>query len=88
MVVPGTRKAIKNLIRQQLGSEKTQEYFHKLRLMTYAGEGLAEAIAMAVLRKAGLPTNESGIIGRNRFKDQFWQKIFVTQDRCSVLIRK
>ncbi|MFX1518079.1 MAG: hypothetical protein ACFFC6_17415, partial [Promethearchaeota archaeon] len=61
-------------------------------LMWYAGEGLAEAIATLVHEKVHqddptFPLEVDGK-GRNRFREQFWQRIFVTTNRCKVLIRK
>lgn len=79
---------IEQTLRQQLSDPSMKETLDQKNLMTYAGEGLAETIATAILNEAGLPLNTEGMPGVNRFKRQFWQTIHVLQDKCRVLIRK
>jgi hypothetical protein len=58
--------------------------------MTYAGEGLAEALAVKALAEArnqglNLPDAEPG---RRRFRAQFWQTVFVSDGRMRILVKK
>jgi len=89
LVVPGiVRREILKRIRKGLEKPKTKEDLDDWGFMTYAGEGVAEAIARLALKEEELPLDISGRPGRNRFHDQFWQTIFVTYNKLSVLVRK
>jgi hypothetical protein len=82
-------------IRKAIPAQK--QALDKVDLLQYAGEGLAEAIALRVIKTAqsiaggeALPPpvtveGETGV-GRNRFRDQLWQMILVTHRQCQVLI--
>lgn len=64
-------------------------------LMTYAGEGLAEAVARQVIGGAvsagALPVDRNIDFdepGRSRFRAELWQMVHVGSDFCRVLIRR
>ncbi|MDA1371528.1 MAG: hypothetical protein O2971_12315 [Proteobacteria bacterium] len=72
--------------RQEINTKLDQSY-----LLIHAGEGIAEGIARMVLQHPDV--NEDldieGASGRNRFRANFWQTIFVSAvGKCRVLIRK
>lgn len=85
--------ALKGIIRATFAQQRDRiiagmERFNPLR---YAGEGIGEAIARKVLQHpdVGLPVDseEPASDGRNRFRSQFWQSIFVGENSCRVLVR-
>lgn len=59
--------------------------------MMYAGEGLAEALAIKALdqaRSQGVDLPDTDAIGRRRFRAQFWQTVFVSDGRMRILVKK
>jgi hypothetical protein len=62
-------------------------------MMRYAGEGLAEALALMVIKQAvgdGHPVAEfdpASETGRARFRPQMFDTIFVSEGECKVRIR-
>jgi len=56
-------------------------------MMWYVGEGAAEAIAAKAVEKAGMAVDPDQP-GRNRFRQQSWQMIHVSQDRCRLYFRR
>ena len=77
---------IEGKIRDNLSDDDFRTTLKKLPIMLYAREGLAESIARKTLQQASLPVEVDGK-GRDRFREQFWQRIYVTNDACQVIIR-
>lgn len=75
-----------------LNRDRVNDALNRVNLLGYAGEGIGEAIARMVLRHpdVDVPLDEEHptMEGRNRFRTDFWQSIFVGDGFCRVLIRK
>jgi hypothetical protein len=89
------RSEIEKRIRKELQKSDFRERLDQTGLLTYAGEGLAEALARKTIQvinagsdPLGWDVDASGVSGRNRFQKQFWQTIFVTAQRVRVLVRR
>ena len=87
---PLIRREIERRIIENLSDPEVKKQIDDMGVMTYAGEGLAEGIARIVCQDptVNLPIDTDGVIGRNRFRDQFWQTIFVQKNKCKVWVRK
>lgn len=93
------KPVIESVIHSTLHDQRAQlnEGFNRAGLMTYAGEGLGEAIARMILAHPDVqepldqePLDPQGAVveGRNRHRPNFWQSIFVRDGICRVLIRR
>ena len=80
--VPG---AVDNLIENQIVNSLNSNGNIKTLtedLLDNAGEGVAEAIAVQAIG------NNAPSTGTNRFKKQYWQMIYVLDNKCRILIRQ
>ena len=75
---------------QRLAAPEVATSLREAGLMTYAGEGLSEAIAIALIRQAQAdghavadPANE----GRDRFRSPFVETIVVSEGACKAQVR-
>jgi len=88
---PIIRRIINGTIRNSL--EHTQnradikESLAETHLFVNAGEGLMESIARKILNNMGETIENDRHDGKNRIKDQYWQTIIVSEDKCRVLVR-
>jgi hypothetical protein len=92
VVPPLVEGAIKNSISEGIVSEDSRKSLAKARLLQFAGEGIAEAIARQVITKAAedntqldLPTPQTA--GHDRYRQDLFQMIHVSEGRARVLIR-
>jgi len=85
---PLIRGKIEREIKSRLNDPDMKEDIDEMGLMTYAGEGLAEGLAQIIYEMEDIQLDEEGVRGRNRFRDQFWQMIFVQANKCIIQIRK
>ena len=76
-------------IRDALVEDNIKEALDKAKIAAFAGEGLGEAMALwAIEESAALHHDDGGgASGRNRFRNQTWQQIVVTDGKASILIR-
>jgi hypothetical protein len=86
------KSAIEDALKGILASPSTQASLDAGGLLAYAGEGLAEAIAIKSINKAiaeGFPLSQPSADGdgRSRFRNQLWQTIVVTSNKCRLLLR-
>ena len=72
---------------QPMLSTDTRDSLEKARLLQFAGEGIAEAIAQQVIDKAGGTPADEDSIGRDRFRQDLYQMVHVSDGRARVLIR-
>ncbi len=88
---PIIRRIINGTIRNSL--EHTQnradikESLDETHLFVNAGEGLMESIARKILNNMGETVENDRHDGKNRIKDQYWQTIIVSENKCRVLVR-
>lgn len=73
------------------------EQLDEAGMLRYAGEGLAEALAVKAINQARTDGHDvpppvehpkSEGVGMNRFRENFWEMIFVSEGMCKILIRK
>lgn len=89
-VVPAAvERAVEGRLREAMGQANVKTMLDETPILRYAGEGAAEAIALKAIRQSDelecdTPTCDSG---RNRFRSQTWQRIYVTQGELWILIR-
>jgi hypothetical protein len=90
------KAAIERRIVNRLTSAEQKEKFDRQHLLWFAGEGLAEALAKAVIRDPAFPQSQSvpgqpAVIadpyGRDRFRPQFWQMAVVENGKCQFTFR-
>jgi hypothetical protein len=86
-IVYEVESKIRDEILKGLNSDNIKKSLDDQNLQRYAGEGLAENMATLALTKAGLPIDLGGQMGRNRFREQLWQMVFVTKDLFRVMLR-
>ena len=95
-VLPRAAEAYANsLVSERFTDGTIREQLDDQALLRYAGEGLSEALARAVLAKARddgheVPEpagNDAAGTGRDRFRGQLFQMVFVTEGACRVLVR-
>jgi rubredoxin len=87
-IVYAIESKIRDEILKGINSDNIKKSLDNLNLQRYAGEGLAENMATMALTKAGLPIDLGGQMGRNRFREQLWQIVFVTKDLFRIMLRK
>jgi hypothetical protein len=95
-VVPiALRGEIERRIRARLEDADFKESLDGTGLLSYAGEGLAEALARKAIQTINASStplswdvDASGTPGRNRFQKQFWQTFFVTDGKCHFSVRR
>jgi hypothetical protein len=87
VVPPIVEDHIERTIRERLERQETLDDLARMRLLQFAGEGAAEAIARRVIENAGLTLDPAAPIGENRFRKDLFQMIHVSEGRCRVLIR-
>jgi hypothetical protein len=92
VVPPIVESSIENSIGDGLVSEDLRKSLAKARLLQFAGEGVAEAISRQVIEKAiaesaqlDPPTLET--VGSDRYRQDLFQMIHVSEGRARVLIR-
>ncbi len=94
LAAPAIAGILTRIIESEFDSnrERVVDALNRVNLLGYAGEGIGEAIARMVLRHpdVDVPLDEEhpAMEGRNRFRMDFWQTIFVGDGFCRVLIRK
>jgi hypothetical protein len=86
-VPPMIENAIAENIQQGLLSTDTRESLEESRLLQFAGEGVAEAIARHIVDKAQLDPAPDSDVGRDRFRQDLFQMIHVSEGSARVLIR-
>lgn len=92
-VVPNlVGKAIEDNVKQALTSEDTRQSLEDARLMQFAGEGVAEAISRQVIEAAitagaQLDPPPANTTGRDRFRQNLFQMIHVSEGLARILIR-
>ena len=84
--------SIENSIPEGIVSDDSRESLAKARLMQFAGEGIAEAIARQVIKKAmedndQLDEPNLETAGHDRYRQDLFQMIHVSEGRARVLIR-
>lgn len=94
VVPPIVEAAIADSLKRGLTNNESMENMDESRLLQFAGEGVAEAIARQVIEKAiaggaaiDQPPVASEEIGRDRYRQHLYQMIHVSEGRCRVLIR-
>lgn len=78
------RPYIRNKIDEALSGSTVAASLQSTALLTYAGEGLAEAIALKLIEEAGgnpVPN------GRERFRSPFFETIVIGEDECKAQLR-
>jgi hypothetical protein len=84
------RPLILSVITDALNGDAVREGFKKSGVMTFAGEGLAEALAVRLIDQARLDGHAVAAPQRNgfdRFRPQFFEVIAVQAGRCKAKIR-
>lgn len=84
------RPQVELQIREGLTDSSVRENFDDSGLFDYAGEGLAEALAVHLIRKAksdGHLVAEPMLSGRDRFRPNFFEVIAVEAGQCKAKIR-
>jgi len=91
-VPPIVEKAVEKSIADGLVSDDTKKSLEEARLLQFAGEGLAEAISRHVIDEA-VPGNTAldpatlATVGLDRYRQDLYQMIHVSEGRARVLIR-
>lgn len=81
---------VTGVIREQISAGITREQFARSGMLTHAGEGLAEALAVKLIEKAiedGYDVEPPQHRGRNRFRPQFFETVVVAENGCKAKIR-
>lgn len=92
VVPPLVERAIEDDISEGLVNEESRQSLEDARLLQFAGEGIAEAISRQVLEKA-IPGNDEldaptpATAGLDRYRQDLFQMIHVSEGRARVLIR-
>lgn len=84
---PAIEERIESGIKEQLEDSDFKGNLDGTPLMWYAGEGLAESIAIKVLQDDQIDILPD-LHGRNRFREQFWQMVAIDPGKCVVWVRK
>ena len=94
VVPPRVGDFIATNIERRLTAQGNRDSLADSRLLQFAGEGVAEAIARQVITKAierdvalDPPPMAAPAIGDDRFRQDLFQMIHVSEGRCRVLIR-
>ncbi len=85
VVPPIVESAIEKGIEDGLTSEDTRKSLAKARLLRFAGEGVAEAISRQVIE--AIDDDAQLDVGRDRYRQDLFQMIHVSEGRARVLIR-
>jgi len=77
-------------VRSRAQSDENRAMLDRSPLMWMAGEGLAETLARKVLLSPSLAEDgiEPNDVGRERFREQFWQMVVSERGACRVWVRK
>jgi len=93
-VPPIIESAVEENVKKGLTSAHTRRSLEGARFLQFAGEGLAETIAREALAKAiddgaeaDPPAVSAELIGLDRYRQNLYQMIHVSENRCRVLIR-
>ena len=89
LVPPALEGKIESELTAQINSEAFRRTLNQSDLLTGVGAGLAETIATEAIdllnnQNMNIPNN----LGKNRWLDDFWQRIFVTKKKAMLLVRK
>jgi len=94
VVPPLVESGIEESVKRSLTSTTSHESLDESRLIQFAGEGIAEAIARQVIEKANDPVETldpppetAELSGTDRRRQHLYQMIHVSEGRCRVLIR-
>jgi hypothetical protein len=96
VVPPIVENAIAQNIRDGMTSQDAMDGLEEARLLQFAGEGIAEAVSRQVIAKANEseddptldpPPVASDAIGHDRYRQDLYQMIHVSEGRCRVLVR-
>ncbi len=84
------RPEIEKRIREGLTAPSVRQHLDETGILTYAGEGLAEALAVRLILQAqadGHAVDAPGFDGRDRFRPQFFEVVAVEAGRCKAKVR-
>ncbi len=90
-IVEKVTATARDKIQDALNNSSIKNALDDQGFMTYAGQGLAESLARALIDKAidnGDLTNVAlDGTGRDRLQDQVWQMVFVSSGHCKAILR-
>ena len=93
VVPPIVENAIEDSIERGLTNEESRKSLADSRFLQFAGEGIAEAISRQIIgpiadgAQLEPPPNDKAQIGEDRFRQDLFQMIHVSNGRARVLIR-